>query len=106
MDSLAYNYKGAYTAISTSEYWFVEFNGDLRSYVGGVRTRLNIDHVVELDMIVSYFTSAFTVVQGFIENQWNLVKDFIESQGLRAVSELTVSAIKHGTSHSSAPDIG
>ncbi|KAL9633480.1 MAG: hypothetical protein Q9164_004679, partial [Protoblastenia rupestris] len=57
-----------------------------------VGTRLNIDHVVELDMIVSYFTSAFTAAQGCTENQWNLVKDFIESQGLRAVSGLTCAA--------------
>ena len=58
--------------------------GELESWNGVIDpsiSTLNVDHVVELDMIVTYFTEAFTPGQGFTLNQWNLVKDFISSQG-------------------------
>ena len=84
---LAFDYKKAFASAQQS-WWYISMQGELESWNGVIDpsvSTMNVDHVIELDMIVTYFTESFTAGDGFSENQWNLVRDFISSQGQKVV---------------------
>lgn len=53
-----------------------------------VRNHLSVDHIVELDMIVTFFTRGVGQTQGatLTQNQWTLLANFITSRGIQAVT--------------------
>ncbi|KAI4232128.1 MAG: hypothetical protein LQ352_008355 [Teloschistes flavicans] len=47
------------------------------------RLALNIDHVVELNMIINFLSQAYDASTGITQNQWTTVQDFIKNAGRR-----------------------
>lgn len=95
----AYNYRDNY--IEAQPTWLViDATGALKAWTGSVvRNHLSVDHIIELDMIVTFFTSGLmqgqrltkAQRQGLSKNQWLLLADFISSMGVQAVTGADVS---------------
>ena len=81
----AYNYRDAFVR-SGAAYLVITAGGHLRSWFGSiVRSRVSVDHIVELDMIVTFFTTGNRQGQGLTQNQWLLLSRFIASRGFQAI---------------------
>ena len=83
---IAYNYRSAYIA-ARSTWLVITSSGTLRSWTGSVvRNHLSVDHIVELDMIVTFFTGGVGRGAGLSQNQWTLLANFITSRGIQAMT--------------------
>lgn len=95
----AYNYRDNF--IQAQSTWLViDAAGALKAWTGSVvRNHLSVDHIVELDMIVTFFMTGLTQArkftkkerQGLSSNQWLLLANFISSKGVQAVTGANVS---------------
>ncbi|KAL9593936.1 MAG: hypothetical protein Q9219_007302 [cf. Caloplaca sp. 3 TL-2023] len=87
----AYPYQAAwYAAVTQQVWWFIGAGGVLLSQkiqhdqTAATAARLNVDHVVEISMIIEFVSQAFNPGWGISQNQWITIQDFIASNGARA----------------------
>ena len=67
-------------------WWFITRFGTLESDTTQFEpdsSTMAVDHVVELQMIIQFFTADWNSTQGATRNQWQMVQDFINTNGRR-----------------------
>ena len=67
-------------------WWFITRYGTLEADTTRYEpdsSTMAVDHVVELQMIIQFFTTDYNSTQGATRNQWQMVQDFINTNGRR-----------------------
>ncbi|KAI4188449.1 MAG: hypothetical protein L6R41_002128 [Letrouitia leprolyta] len=76
-------------ALANQAWWFIGYGGDLFystfhwDQAAASQYEFNVDHVLELSMIIQFFSQAFDPAWGITRNQWATVQAFIASNGNR-----------------------
>lgn len=74
------NYRSLYTS-SVQPWIFIDENNLIAAYLGYATAGLSVDHIVEIETIVAYFTADWVGTLGLSQNQWDLISAFLNSQG-------------------------
>lgn len=86
----AYPYAAAFFALATQAWWFMGYGGELFwaplhfNEQTAPDNDFNVDHVLELSMIIQYASQGWNQAWGITFNQWVTVQSFIASDGKRA----------------------
>ena len=91
----AANWQRDGAAVGQRLWYFIDNQGHLRAWIPSPsRIGLNADHVVELNMIISFFgvrrDSPISNALGIPNNVWSFIWSFIRSKGLAPVGGASV----------------
>ena len=75
-----FNYRGLYTS-AVQPWIFIDENNLIAAYLGYSTPGLSVDHIVEIETIVAYFTADWIGTLDLSQNQWGLISAFLNSQG-------------------------
>ena len=88
-------YKRLYDSLPSPKYLLVTAQGTLATLTGAVTSNYNVDHIVEMETIVEYFTADWASTLGLSINQWDVVYGLFESQGITPILGVSHSSQSH-----------